>query len=744
MALQQTLAVLPPGARVLSPRLAIVVEDGKLVAHSGADPIFTCRVEDRAAIRFAAGMFGCLRLAPDTALAEALGINRETVRRNRNLLLQGGAEALQNRKRGPKAPFKLTEPVQLRAQQGLDQGWSVTRTAADVGLTEGALRYHIRQGRLRQPVTARRRRPASAAAIPTPAADTGAETTSSPSQRAAEDQGCPQGVGVKRTLERALAATGKLVEAVPEFHAAESVPGAGVWLALPALLEQGLLSVTEPVFGQLRSGFYGLRAVLLTFAFMALLRLTNPEQLKGRAPGELGLLLGLDRAPEVKTLRRKLEEMGLRGLGRRLQQELAERWSQAEPEQLGFLYVDGHVRVYNGRKHQLPKHHVQKRGRPMPGTQDFYVNDARAEPLFVVTAEATESLLQMMEEHLLPEIRYLLGDPVRRVTVIFDREGWSPKTFARWYELGFDVLTYRKGKQSRWQERFFAEVADTVDGRTVVYQLAERRVTLSNGLRVREVRRLTEDGHQTAVITTNDRLSTFEVAQRMFDRWRQENFFRYMRHEFDLDHLCTYDVQPADPQRRVPHPERTRLEQQIKTKQTTLDRVVGRRGDLKPGGALRVQGHRLTEDEADEWIRRQEDEIRRLKHRRVTLPTEVPLEQVLNAEQIVQLDCERKLLTDVLKMIAYRAESQIARWVAPVFKRHEDETRNLLQSIFQGTADLRPDHRQRTLTVRFHGLSTPRATRALSGLCQMATAKQICYPGTTLRLVFEAPECHTN
>jgi hypothetical protein len=109
------------------------------------------------------------------------------------------------------------------------------------------------------------------------------------------------------------------------------------------------------------------------------------------------------------------------------------------------------------------------------------------------------------------------------------------------------VLTYRKGDQSRWQERFFSEVKDTVDGRKVTYQLAERRVKLSNGLRVREVRRLTDDGHQTAVITTNERLSTLEVAHSMFSRWRQENFFRYMRHEFALDHLCTNNVEPADP-----------------------------------------------------------------------------------------------------------------------------------------------------------------------------------------------------
>ena len=733
--MQRSLAVLPSGAHIVSPHLAVLIEEGRLVAYSAADPIYTCDLDDRDGIRLAVGMFSHLQLAGVSALAEALGVNRETVRRNRDLFAQGGVEAVRSAPRGPRQPYKLTEDARLQAQRCLDQGWSVNRTAKEVGLTEGTLRYQIRQGRLRREGTPSQDPPPSVRSSCT-------EETSSPSQRAHEDQACEHGVAVKRTLDRVLACSGKLTEAAPEFHAAEAVPGAGVLLALPALLEQGLVEVGQGVFGALRNGFFGLRSVLLTFAFMALLRIKNPEQLTSHAPGELGQLLGLDRAPEVKTLRRKLEEMGQRRLARHLHQRLAERWAAAEPDELGLLYLDGHVRPYHGRKHALPKHHVQQRGRPMPGTQDFHVNDARAEPLFVVTAEATEGLLTMMEEHLLPEIRFLVGLE-RRVTVVFDREGWSPASFARWQALGFDVLTYRKGRQSCWQRRFFSTVEGTADGRRVVYQLAERRVRLSNGLRVREVRRLSDDGHQTAVITTNESLSTFEVAHRMFSRWRQENFFRYMRHEFDLDHLCTYDVGPADPQRLVPHPQRKKLDQQIKTAQSAMGQLVGRRGNLKPGDKLRVNGRMLDEDEVDELLCRREDEIRRLRERRDALPKEVPLDQILDADHIVQLERERKLLTDAFKMIAYRAESQMVRWLAPVFKRYEDEARKFLKSVFLATADLLPDHHRETLTVRFHGLSSPRATRALCGLCDIVNTKPVCYPGTDLRLRFEAPECHT-
>jgi len=68
---------------------------------------------------------------------------------------------------------------------------------------------------------------------------------------------------VKRHSDRALARLGELDEAAPEFTAAESVAGAGVLVAVPALLSQGLLEVGKEVYGSLSAGFFGLRAVLL-------------------------------------------------------------------------------------------------------------------------------------------------------------------------------------------------------------------------------------------------------------------------------------------------------------------------------------------------------------------------------------------------------------------------------------------------------------------------------------------------
>ena len=726
MPLTARLPLLPPDAREVGDSLAILHDDERVVFFNAAGPIFSCRQDDRVGLRLAAVTVVEQGLAGAAAVAKALSLHRTTLFRDARKFEEGGVEGLVEKRRGPKGPHSLTPDVQRRAQRLLDEGESIRATAASVEVSERGLRHAIKRGLLAAP---------SAKHV---AGIVVSDALSRPRARATEDQSCGAGVAVKRVEDRALARLGKLAEASPQFHAAEAVPGAGVLLALPALLHEGLIDVGKEIYGELRNGYFGLRSVLLTFAFMALLRIKTLEQLTEHAPGELGLLLGLDRAPEVKTLRRKLRELGERGLARRLSQRFAERWAHAEPRELALLYVDGHVRPYHGRTHALPKHHVQQRGRAMPGTKDFHVNDRRADPLFFVTAEANEGLLSMLDSTLLPEARRLVG-PARRITVAFDREGWSPTLFARWKGEGFDVLTYRKGEQSRWQVSSFEKVQGTVGGQDVEYVLAERRVTLSNGLRVREVRRLADDGHQTAVITTNETMPLLAVAHRMFSRWRQENFFRYMRHEFALDHLCTHEVEPADPKRLVTSPERAALEKKLKAARSARTKLVEQRLKLVPGGRVRVGKRSIDEAEIDRLLEKHEAEIERLATRVADLPKHVPLDTVLAPDAIVQLERERKMLVDAIKLTAYRAESALTRLVEQLFARHEDEARKFLKTICSATADIIPDERAGRLLVRFHGLSSPRATRALAELCAVVNATPTAYPGTALRLHFEAP-----
>jgi DNA-binding CsgD family transcriptional regulator len=186
-----------------------------------------------------------------------------------------------------------------------------------------------------------------------------------------------------RAGDRLLARLGYLEDAPPLFGAATAIPGVGVLLAIPALVESGVLAVAREIYGSIGPAFYGLRTTLLTLLLMALSRVKSPEGLKERSPRHLGQVLGLDRAPEVKTLRRKIARLAAYGLAADFGRALAQRRVAAWEHAMGFLYVDGHVRAYHGGR-EIPKTHVTRLRISMPASTDYWVNDARGEPLFVV------------------------------------------------------------------------------------------------------------------------------------------------------------------------------------------------------------------------------------------------------------------------------------------------------------------------------------------------------------------------
>ena len=303
-----------------------------------------------------------------------------------------------------------------------------------------------------------------------------------------------------RAIDRQLAYLGLLDDAAPLFREGSSVPGAGVLLALPCVVESGLFRISDKLYGEIGPAFYGLRTTLLTLVLMALLRIKRPEQLKERDPAAFGRLLGLDRAPEVKTLRRQLTRLAAHHCAEQLGVELARLRADQRGHLMGFLYIDGHVRAYHGQRAISTNAYVPRRHLAMPASTDYWINDCSGDPLLVMTAQVDAALTKALPR-LLRDVREVVGE--RRVTIVFDRGGWSPKLFATMIKDGFDVLTYRKGRSRRIHERRFTQRRAELDGRRADYLLHDQPVRFLNGkLRLRQVTRLCDDGHQTQVITS--------------------------------------------------------------------------------------------------------------------------------------------------------------------------------------------------------------------------------------------------
>ncbi len=84
------------------------------------------------------------------------------------------------------------------------------------------------------------------------------------------------------------------------------------------------------------------------------------------------------------------------------------------------------------------------------------------------------------------------------------------------------------------------------------------------------MRRLTDSGHQTAIITTARSLDSPAIAGRMFSRWCQENYFGYMMEHYDIDGLVEYGSEEIPGATRIVNPAWRELDKQIARLNTRL------------------------------------------------------------------------------------------------------------------------------------------------------------------------------
>ena len=541
-----------------------------------------------------------------------------------------------------------------------------------------------------------------------------------------------------RRGDRLLAYLGLLEDAVPLFSSGTNVPRAGVLLALPALVAGGVFECAHTIYGSLGPSFYGLRTSLLTLLLMALWRIKRPEALKEHSPTDLGRVLGLDRAPEVKTLRRKLARLAACQRAAEFGRALAQRRVAQRAATVGFLYVDGHVRVYHG-EHRLPKAHVARMRLSMPATSDYWVNDKAGDPLFVVTAEANAGLVKMLPG-ILEQVRVLVGK--RRVTVVFDRGGYSPKLFQQILSAGFDLLTYRKGRYPRIPRKCFRKHRTRQEGRWITYMLADQEVRLLKGkLRLRQVTRRMDNGHQTPILTSRRDLPAAPVAFHMFGRWRQENFFKYLREEYALDALAEHAVEPDDPTREVPNPAWAAVDAKLRQAQAHLDRLQAEYGlealvNLEQERRT-MRGFKIAKGKLGQEIWSALQQVMQLEARRAKLPRRVPVQAAID-EPVVKLAPERKHLTNILKMVAYQAESDLFRLVAPHYRRVQDEGRTLIQAALASAADIEVTDRE--LRVTLAPMSSLHKTKAIAALCQELNQSETLFPGSNLKLRYAIRE----
>jgi len=553
-------------------------------------------------------------------------------------------------------------------------------------------------------------------------------------------------MGATNVAERVAASIGLLSEVEPQFIPAVDLNNAGVLLALPALLASGLLFETEKHF-QLPKGYYGVKSIFLTLAFMALSRLRSMESLRYCAPGEWGKILGLDRIPEVRTLRNKVALLSADNAGEKWGAALSAQWlGSGNEETLGVLYVDGHVRVYHGSQTKLPRHYVSRQKLCLRGTTDYWVNAMDGQPFFRVEKPVDPGLLQVLEKEIIPRLeeevprqptkgelendRYL-----HRFCLVFDREGYSPAFFKRAWEKRVVVITYHKFPNDPWPEHEFHAVNLTLPaGNSVTMRLAERGVNLSGVIWLREIRKLTDAGHQVSILTTHYTAEITKIAVAMFSRWSQENFFKYMRENYSLDRLIDYRLDELPETTRVVNPAYRELDSVLRRKNSVLSRMLAKFATLSLQGS-EIESFEEKKAALLEDIGGLQKEIAVLKEKRKETHKHIAFSELPAEQKFKRLSSDSKHFVDTIKMIAYRAETALAHVLREKLTRDED-ARALLRAIFSAAADIIPDAATMTLTVNLHHLANHCSSAALAHLCNEMNATETKFPGTNYTLKY--------
>lgn len=555
------------------------------------------------------------------------------------------------------------------------------------------------------------------------------------------------GVAATRIEDRVFAALG-LQNAKISFESCESVEYGGVLLLFPFLMANGLLSYKN-YYSERLSGYYNFDSVILTLAMMYLCRIKSIEQLKHFSPGEMGKLLGLDRIPEARCLRGIINELTVQERASEWNAYLSEEW--INQEDTSIYYIDGHVQVYHGHLANLGKKHISRQKLCLPGMVDFWVNNADGLPYFYVTGQVNEKLQEMITTQLVPRLLELTDGKVKqedldadqrlpRFTLVFDREAYSPAFFKHlWENFRIAVITYKKNVTDQWDEEDFTVYDIDTDLETTM-ELCEKQVEL-NGVALREVRRLTDTGHQTSVITTNYKMSTALIALYMFSRWSQENFFRYMRQEYDIDRIIQYGIDELDNNIMVVNREYSNITYRLKK---LRERIARRQAKLYAlveqniAGEMEQTGKNFEKQLFfKKEIESLETEKQELLAERAQHPYKISIGDMPEHTRYNKLKTESKHLQNIIKIICYRAETTIANLLAANYRKSSNEIRALVKSIIFAKADLYPNYQTNTLTVRLNSLATPRDNLAVREICQTINDYEAIFPGTNLKLVYK-------
>jgi transposase len=681
-------------------------------------------------------------LATQVELAEVLGRHRNTMYRLNRRARDRGLAGVIREKPGPKGPYKVTPVVREVVTEGVAEGRDV-RALGELVLERTGIRVSARHvGRLASEAVTQQSRSIEDELEPTHVLDADVALSSPEDATITEEATSARTLGDDAGPEPCPAVvvlTADGVAAMTEVEACgepavmevsvtlpDKVQGRNLGAALyfPALHALGLLEAARNCFRLPNSCEFDVRPTILTLFFLTVLGRTRVQMAKYLMRWEFAALIGAPRAPALRTLRRKLAELVEQGRAAEFGRQLARRWVAVNLIATAYLYIDGHVKAYGGKR-KLQEVWNTKRRMATPSLSTFHVGDQKGRPLLFLAQPAGGSMTAAMPD-IVNEIRLAVGD--RRFTVLFDRGGFDSKLFVWLLGEGVDFITYQRGSV-QLPRSSFTKHRVLFEGRRRYLWLAEDSVEIKDSGPWRRIVFLDpKDGQQIPILTSlGPEVSAAKIVCLLFARWRQENFFLNACRHVGLDDIASYAFEAVPGERLVANPERGQLDAQIRELRHHLDGVHADLGRV----LLEAPWEHRTVRQLEKLATGFQKEIDLHLDERKNIPKHVPAAALGQREQ---LRLEQKSIIDRVKLAAYNAhEWTVDRLL--VHYPYPDDVRDLLRSFAQLDGEMRCDgHR---LLVLLAAPDTPRHRRALRDLCDDLNTIGATYPGTDVPVTYQ-------
>ena len=307
-------------------------------------------------------------------------------------------------------------------------------------------------------------------------------------------------------------------------------------------------------------------------------------------------------------------------------------------------------------------------------------------------------------------------------------------------------MGYNKNVKDLWDDQEFTAYTEVLlTGEKTQMQLAERGVILQNKgsdkkIWAREIRKKTESGHQTSIITTNYMLSIMMIGLYMFARWSQENFFKYMIENFGIDTLVSYMKQKISDTTQLINPAYRALESQHKKITSKLNLRKAKFATMVMDEMLiderKIKKYLANKASLHSEIEYFENEINKLKQKKKEIPRKISFSDLPENEKFDSAINQRKQFLDTIKMIAYRAETAMANIIKPEMA-HTDEARALLKQVYKTDANIFADYENKTLTVELHHMTYWKDDKIVQKLCDELNDTETTFPHTDLTLFYK-------